>query len=87
MGQSLEVFQDSFYLFNIFGYKNLKINVFCEKNIFGCIFIKSNCMCLWTSPGDWKNTKHLKFDIRLIFTHFLKKKEKITFSENFENRL
>ena len=41
-------------------------------------------MCLRTGPGDLKkHNKYLKFDIRHIFTHFFKKMEKITFSENF----
>ena len=43
-------------------------------------------MCLRTGPGDLKNTNHLKFDIWQIVCAFLKKMEKITFSENFENR-
>ena len=72
MDQSLEVFRDSFHSFYIFGFKNVKINVFCEKKFFGCIFIKSKCICLRTGPGDLKNNKHLKFDIRQIFYTFFK---------------
>ena len=77
MDQSLEVFWDSFHSFYIFGIQKCKYQRFFVKNIFGCIFIKSKCMCLRTGPGDLKNTKHLKFDIRQIF---------YAFSENFENR-
>ena len=82
MDQSLEVFRDSFHSFYIFGIQKCKNQRFSVKNIFGCIFIK----CLRTGSGDFKNTKHLKFDIRRIFYTFLKNEKKITFSENFENR-
>ena len=34
-------------------------------------------MCLRTGPGDFKNTKRLKFDIRQIFLHIFRKKCKI----------
>ena len=87
MDQSLEVFRDSFHSFYIFGIQKCKNQRFLRKNIFGCIFIKSKCMCLQTGPGDSKNTKHLNFDIRQIFYAFLKKWKKITYSENFDNLL
>ena len=70
MDQSLEVFRDSFHSFYILGIQKCKKQRFWWKNIFGCIFIKLKCMCLRTGPGDLKkHTKHLKFDIRQIFTH------------------
>ena len=73
MDQSLEVLRDSFHSITFLGFKNVKINVFYEKNIFGCILLR-------TGPGDLKNTKHLKFDIWQIFKAFFKKwKEKSHF--------
>ena len=61
MDQSLEVFWDSFHSFYIFGIQKCKNQRFLWKNIFGCIFIKSKCMCLRTGPGDLK--KHQTFEI------------------------
>ena len=54
MDQSLEVFVIVFTHFTIFGFKNVKINVFGEKK-FWCIFIKLKYRCLPTGPGDLKN--------------------------------
>ena len=55
MDQSLEVFRDSFHSFYICGIQKCKNQrFFCEKGIFGCIFIKSKCMCLQTGPGALK---------------------------------
>ena len=54
MDQSLEVFVKVFTHFTIFGFKNVKINVFGEKK-FWCIFIKLKYRCLPTGPGDLKN--------------------------------
>ena len=81
MDKSLEVFWDSFHSFYIFGIQKCKNQHFLWKNIFGCIFIKSNCMCLRTGPGDIKNTKHLKFDRRQIFTNVLKNGKNYVFWE------
>ena len=80
MDQSSEVFRIVFIHFTFFEIQKCKSQRFCE-NIFGCVFIKSKCMCLQTGPGDLKNTKHLKFDFLCIFL----KNEKITFSENLKN--
>ena len=43
-------------------------------------------MCLRTGPGDLKNTKHLKSEIRQIFYALLKNGKKFTNFDNFENR-
>ena len=40
MDQSLNVFQNSFHSFYIFGFKNVKINVFGEK-IFSGVFLSN----------------------------------------------
>ena len=70
--QSLEVFRYSFHSFYFFGFKNVKIIVYCAKILFWCIFIKVKCRCLQIGPGDLTNTKHFKFDIRQIFYASLK---------------
>ena len=41
-----------FIHFTIWGFNNLKINVFGAKILFWCIFIKIKCKCLQTGPGD-----------------------------------
>ena len=46
MDQSLEVFQDSFHSFYIFGIKNVKINVFCEKIFLGA-FLSNRSACVY----------------------------------------
>ena len=70
MDHRLEVFWDSFHSFYIFGFTNVKINIFGEKILFWYILIKLKCRCLQTGAGDSKNTKHFKFDIRQIFYAF-----------------
>ena len=72
-----------FIHFKFLGFTNVKINVLDKKKI-GCIFIKLKCSCFRTGPGNLKNMKHLKFDIRQIFYTSLKKMKKVTFFENIE---
>ena len=77
MDQSLKVFVIVSIQFTFLGFKKVKINVFGEKNILGCIFIKLKCMCFRTGPGDLK--KHQTFEISYTagFLHIFKKmKEK-----------
>ena len=49
------------FILHFLGFKNVKINVFCEKIFLGAFFIKSKCMCLRTGPGDLN--KHQTFEI------------------------
>ena len=69
MDQSLGVFRDSFHSFYIFGVQKCKKATFLVKNSFWCIFIQLKRRGLRTGPGDFKYTKHLKFDLRQIFAH------------------
>ena len=75
----ISVFGKVFIHFTFLGLKKVKINVFDEKNIFWCIFIKLKCRCVQTGPGNLKHTKHLKFDIRQFFYTSVKN-EKIFFT-------
>ena len=70
------MFRDIFIHFTFLGFKNVKINVFCEKIILGAFLSNRGALCLQTDPGDLKNPKHLKFDIRQIFTNFKKNEKK-----------
>ena len=46
MDQSLEVFWDSFHSFTFLGFKNVKINVFCEKIFLGA-FLSNRSACVY----------------------------------------
>ena len=67
--------------FTFFGLKNVIINYFGKKIFLGAFFIKLKCRCFQTGPGDFKNTKHLKFDRRQIFYASLKTAKKSHFLE------
>ena len=74
--QSLEVFRDSFHSFYIIGIQKCKDQRFLWKNIFGCIFIISKCMCLRTGPGDLKTPNIWNLRYCIFFYAFLKKNVK-----------
>ena len=69
MDQSLEVFWDSFHSFYILGFKNVKINIFGENNIFGAFLSNWSAGVYELVQATYKNTEHLKLIYGRFFTH------------------